>query len=306
MSWDPAGVTVDIGEVPTILQAGDETRAAVLLRHLGGAPRDARLARAVVRYTIDGPPCPGRAPDMTIEDIELWHDGAALRLRHLTGVTGVVTAEEAWIGGETDDPGPPFHRMLLIVLGHLLAHHQRYVLHAAAMVPDRAAVVVLGETGQGKSTAALAGLHVGWPVLGDDMLVARLAAAGPEVAGIARPGALPADVSSTFGGPRLEGDPRGRRELAASAFARGWFPVGAVVQSGHGRAAAGELAELEARLALYAVISAFAAAVTPRFLREFLALAAALSRGPTFRLGLGADPAVRLEDAARLLARARR
>jgi hypothetical protein len=115
---------------------------------------------------------------------------------------------------------------------------------------------------------------------------------------------MPADVASDLGGAPLPGDPRGRRELPASAFTPGWFPIGVVLRTDHARTARGEVRGLDSRLALYAAMSGFAGAATPALMRRFLPIAAAISRRPSFDLLLGADPRVRLADTARLLAAA--
>jgi hypothetical protein len=292
---------VDIGDVAVQLQSNDEERTQVLVRHLGGGREHPGPAAATVRYQADGPPTPEAPPRLTIDDVRLWQDGLTLHVLHSSGASAVVSGDEAWVGGGSDDVDVPFHRMLLLVVTQLLAHRERYVLHAAALAPRHDAVLVLGDTGQGKSTAALAGLHARWSVLGDDMVVLRRGAVGPEVAGIARPGALPSDVGGDVDGPLIAGDPRGRRILAPSAFTPGWFPVGAVVRTAHGDAPRGTVGALDPRDAVYALMSAFPSTLTPAFMRRFFLIAAALSRGPTLELLLGADPARRLADTARLL-----
>jgi hypothetical protein len=292
---------VDIGDVAVQLRSSDDERTEVLVRHLGAAPEHPGPAAASVRYEVEGPPTPEAPPRLTVEDIRLWQDGSTLRVLHASGASAVVSGDEAWIGGGGADIDGPFHRMLLVVVAQLLAHRDRFVLHAAALVPRRDAVLVLGDTGQGKSTTALAGLHAGWPVLGDDMVVLRPGADGPEVAGVARPGALPSDVGGDIDGPLIVGDPRGRRIIAPSVFTRGWFPAGVVVRTAHGDAPEGARCALDPRAALYALMSAFPSALTPAFMRRYLPIAAALSRGPTFDLLLGSDPTRRLADAARLL-----
>ena len=296
---------VDLGDVGIELQSTDERRADVLLRHLAGGARHGGPASAVVRYEAVGPQTPGTVPRLTIEDLRLWHEDTTLWLSHTSGASAVVTMDEAWVGGGDGPVDAPFHRMLLLVVTHLLAHHRRYVLHAAAVVPGDHAVLVLGDTGKGKSTTALAGLEADWPVLADDMVVVRAGRDGPEVAGIARPGAVPGDVAGHLDTEHIDGDMRRRRALLPSAFTAGWFPVGAVVRVGHGHEPAGELHTLDGRNTMYALMSAFGAAATPAFLRSFLPTAAVLSRGPAFELLLGADPAQRLSNAARLLRTAR-
>jgi hypothetical protein len=292
-------VIVDIGDVPVLLSADEGRRSDALLRHLGAGRAHAGPAQATIRYESVGPPTPPEPPVRTIEDVRVWHEGDRLLLLHASGASADVRADEAWIGGPVEDVDPVFHRLLLLVLTHVLAHHQRFVLHAASVVPASSATVVLGDTGQGKSTVAAAALAAGWPVLGDDMVVARLDRDGVEVAGVARPGALPGDVAV---GTPLADDPRGRVHLSPAALTPGWFPVGTIARVAHGAGVKGELRPLAAQQVLYSVMSGFAAAITPPLLRAVLPVAAALSRRPAFELRLGTDPATRGEDAVALLA----
>ena len=97
------------------------------------------------------------------------------------------SSDSAWIGGPTEDVDRVFRQLFHFTVTHLLAHHQRYVVHAAGLVAaDGNAYLVVGGTGQGKSTLSLAALASGWGLLADDLVVIRRRAGGLEASGIAR------------------------------------------------------------------------------------------------------------------------
>ncbi|HQC53960.1 MAG TPA: hypothetical protein PLE92_12545, partial [Lentisphaeria bacterium] len=60
---------------------------------------------------------------------------------------------------------------LLPILTYLLAVHDRYIVHAAGVVVKDKALLLMGESGSGKTTSALAFAAAGLPLLGDDLLV---------------------------------------------------------------------------------------------------------------------------------------
>ncbi len=81
------------------------------------------------------------------------------------------------------------HVLLFIALSVALRRWGLYHLHAAALVrPDGGCVLLAGEAGSGKTTAALALVRAGWSYLGDDACWLRRAAdGGAEVLAVARP-----------------------------------------------------------------------------------------------------------------------
>ncbi len=72
------------------------------------------------------------------------------------------------------------YNFFLIGLIHLLAPWGFYDLHAAALVRDEIGYLFLGESGSGKSSAALSLAHQGWHYVSDDALLVRPSADGVE------------------------------------------------------------------------------------------------------------------------------
>ena len=165
------------------------------------------------------------------------------------------------------------------------------------------AYVVLGDSGQGKSTLALAALASGWRLLGDDLVVVRNGPIGPEVAGIRRRVAVPGELGPQVEarGRPLAGDHRGRWELPLDTLSRGWFPVAGVMVVGHGSSQCGEIRALSGEETMYKVLGAFSSVTDPLLLHHFFPVAGSVSRLDRWYLGHGTDPATRVSVGQRLL-----
>jgi hypothetical protein len=238
-------------------------------------------------------------------DTRVWHRDDELVVQLDAAPFGArATPDEVSIGGGTDELHRPWQQLFHFAVTHVLAHHDRYVLHAAGLVDEHGhAHVVLGDTGSGKSTLALAAAAAGWRVLGDDLVVVRRVPSGLEASGIARRVALPGDLGAVLdvATPRIEGDHRGRRELDVAHLCRGWFPVGSVVEVGHSSSPVGELSPLCGEPALYRVLGSFSSVTDPQLVTRFFPVAGALCQLPRWHLGHGADVATRLRAGQRLL-----
>ena len=168
-----------------------------------------------------------------------------------------ATSDSAWIGGPTHDLDRVFRQLFHFTVTHLLAHHQRYVLHAAGLVAgDGNAYLVVGGTGQGKSTLALAAIASEWGLLADDLVVIRRREGGLEASGIARSVAVPGDLGAVLPAPAppIPGDQRGRWDLGVDRLTRGWFPVAGVIVVGHSASVDGDLDSLTGETTLYRVL----------------------------------------------------
>jgi hypothetical protein len=297
---------VDIGDVPVALHAVDPGRANAITRLLGGLETRSGPPRLEIRYQRRRPATPRRRPSHAYEGIRVWHHDDELVVQYDDEPAGArATAESAVIGGPTDDLDRVFRQLFHFTVTHLLAHHQRYVLHAAGIVTrDGAAYVVVGSTGQGKSTLALAAVASEWGLLADDLVVIRRSAHGLEATGIARSVAVPGDLGAVLpvAAPSIPGDPRGRWDLGVDRLIRGWFPVAGVIVIGHSESAHGELEPLDGETTMYRVLGSFSSTTDPRLLTQFFPIAGALSRLPSARLAHGVDSTTRLGVAQRLLA----
>ena len=300
-----AGV-VDLGDVPAALHAVDRERAAAITRLLGGLEPRPEPPQLEIRYERRRPATPRRRPSHVYQGIRVWHRDQEMVVQFDDQPAGArVTADCARIGGPTDDLDRVFRQLFHFSVTHLLAHHDRYVLHAAGLVSeDGRAYVVVGATGQGKSTMALAAVASGWGLLADDLVVIRRGERGMEASGIARSVAVPGDLGAVLStpAPPIPGDPRGRWDLGIERLTRGWFPVAGVIVVGHSPSADGELEAIAGEPTLYRVLGSFSSATDPLLLVRMFPIAGALSRLPSWLLGHGVDTATRLDVAQRFLA----
>lgn len=94
----------------------------------------------------------------------------------------IQDGREIVVDAEDDAP----HEILRhVVLGpafnYLLHQRGHFVLHASTVAVGETAVTFLGESGQGKTTTAMAFLLEGYPVLSDDVATIEFATGGPTV-----------------------------------------------------------------------------------------------------------------------------
>jgi hypothetical protein len=298
------GVTVDVAGVATMLVASDTRRAdavASLFRH---ARPTASPAICTLHFVDARLPLPETAPHSVRRDVDVWRlDGERTVLRTTDGLRACVTRDEVVVGGDAEEIDRSFRYIGFLALTSLLACQGRHLLHGAAVVADGGALVVVGGTGTGKSTLALAALGLGWRVLADDLVVLRSVDGVVHVRGIHRPIAVPREVLDDLGRGRrsVPNDPRARVELPADTLDAAEHRVGGVVVTGRSPDATGSITPLDAHDALRAVLGSSAALDDREELTKVLALAASLARMPAWSLAHGADPATRIADTARLL-----
>jgi hypothetical protein len=287
---------IDLGGVSVAFAAAGVGRAAALAAALGDLPGYPGRSAVRVELVDDAPSVPHRPPDEVHADLAVWHEGDELALRVGPGFTATADAGAARMGGTTPDLGWAVRRAIQLVVTHVLAHHDRLVLHGGAVARGDRARVVLGGTGAGKSTLVLAALQSGWRALADDLVVV-----GPDgtVSGIPRALAVPADVW-TDGRP-IAGDLRARVELDADVLDQRPGALAGLLLVGHGTEPGGGLHPVDGGIALEQVLLASTAAGNPAMARRLFPLAARVARAPALRFEHGPDPATRLADAARLL-----
>lgn len=125
-------------------------------------------------------------PDL---ELELWQDQIGLltvssaadpphehyRLRFSDQASVDIFPSRQQIREARPSPGVPQdtrdHFLADQVLPRVLAHEGRLVLHGAAVKVGRQAIVILGDSGQGKSTLAASFAQAGFALLGDDAMV---------------------------------------------------------------------------------------------------------------------------------------
>jgi hypothetical protein len=287
-----AGVVLELvtdGPMPTGL--------ACLLAQL---PAVDSAADATICHGAAGPAVPDRPADLELGRLALWIDEPDVHVRDVTGATAYLGTGRAELGGGGEQAANGFHALFLFALTHLLAQHDRFVLHGAGVTRGDRAFVVLGGSGAGKSTLAVAAVEAGWGLLSDDMVVLRQHGGALELAGVPRAVMVPADLEWTVPTSARDSDPRGRL-FVDTALCGGWFAVGGTISVGHGRSAAGEVRRIDGQQVLGRVMGAYVSTMNPPLLRRFLPSAAALSRLPGWALDHGVDPASRRTVAAGLL-----
>jgi len=250
----------------------------------------------VIGRHIPGPP--DRAPDQHLEMVDSWFDDDTLWMR-IGSAVAKASDHRLEIGGAIDKPFDYKSIDLMVQFGvaAVCADRNRLMIHAAVVAKGQHALILVGKSGYGKSTAATAALLYGWDLLSDDLAVANPATR--KVQGVARPPRLPAEVADRLGmSGESELGERGRTILDAGVLTAGPREMAGLVMVGHGTD--GSLERLVSG-DLHAIDDALAVPPFKPVIRRHLAPAAALSSLPTYRLLHARDEAIRLEKAAELL-----
>lgn len=111
----------------------------------------------------------------------------------VTGTPPAVCGNLSWIDGA------PSIRLLEDALLVALRALGVYGLHAGAVIDADRALVLLGDSGAGKSTTAMALVSAGWSYMGDDHLLLRQHGQRVELLGIAPDFRLTDQTSARFG-----------------------------------------------------------------------------------------------------------
>ena len=256
-------------------------------------------AQLVLRSERGSVPHPGRRPDRVVQHVRYWDQGDDQIVATGPGQRARVSRARALL-----DPGDggvrAVHQLLLPVLTLLFASQDACLIHGAAFLAGPDAVLVLGGSGQGKSTLVTAALSLGRGVLSDDLLVLRLHGDGVQVSGVPQPLALPADQAyHPAVGHRIDGDPRGRHAAAGQPpLTPGTHPVAAVVLVEHSQLPGGQLRPAEGRAVFGGLLASTLEGLAPGTARHAFPYAAAVSRANGWHLGHAADPAIRVQSAA--------
>jgi hypothetical protein len=295
-----SGRIVDIGGFPILLRAGDLAHAEAMAALLGTCHACAGPSELSIGFGARAPKVPPRPPDESYGDVRLWRDGEVLYLSHAGNLTARATPRSIDAGATAGDFRAGFHSIFPYAITHALAFKECFVLHAATIVRDNRVVLVLANSGKGKSTLVLAASQHGWDALGDDLAVLRRAAGGFEVAGIHRPLTVPADVAGALVDPSPN-DYRRRMLVEACKWQSGWHPLACCLAVEHGQIPEGELRTVSGGELFELALGAFAGLGQPEFVRKILPVAAALTGFPSWELRHSPNPAQRLAVAGRLL-----
>jgi hypothetical protein len=309
-----SGCSIDLVGLPTELAADDPRVAHALVSVLGAARPAATEPCLWIRAVAHAPATPSTPPETSMTEFEMWHPvPGELVLRHRSGLVARATSTAIDIGGDAAHFNANFRRTLLTALAHLLAPHDRPLVHAAAIASEGRVVLVLGGTGSGKSTVALCALRSGWAVLADDLVALRGSGSSIMLAGVPRPLAVPSDVldADSFGDglfdtQPLADDQRGRRELAAHVVTPGWFPLAGAIVVTHSDKSCGAVDPIDPHELLHVLLGSWAPVGDGVGVRAILPIAASIARNPASVVRLARDPARRVADAVSSLEEVRR
>ena len=291
------------------LDAADEPRWRAL-DALFGTCRDTDAEPTVaVTFGIEPPPAPVEDPAVRFSDVAMWFTPDGVVTRHDSGL--VVRRDGLSIRAGGPDLGADLPRALRRSVQHVLvdalADLDRHAVHAAAFGRGDEAVVVLGDTGAGKSTLAIGAARAGWSVLADDIAWLTSPAGELAVTGFPKPLHVPADLRAEVpdATTSIVGDARGRY-VSAGSLTNDDRPrrlVGLIeVRHGDGDGAVTPLAPGPRLVAM--TLASYPLQQDPLRMRRFFPLAARVGRLPAVTVAHAADPARRADRAAGLLAAA--
>ena len=215
----------------------------------------------------------------------------------------MVTPDRALIGGPMPSDPQGVRRLFHPVITHILAHVDIFVVHAAAVRRADRGVLILGDSGQGKSTMALAALDDGWELLSDDLVGLRTDGQNTVIRGVPKPPAFPHDLAaaSLDGAETLQWDWRRRRHLPVDRLDLRPTRLAAIVHVDHGTGPDATFDPISGDVAASEIMSSFSSVCDVPLMRRFFAVAVRAARVPRWNVHHGADPDVRLAEAARVL-----
>jgi len=251
---------------------------------------------------------PRRKPDERHEDLDVWRDDDVLHLASdVHGVRARVTPTRARVVTNGFVPERGFRRVFQPLITHVLAHYGIYVVHGASMHKSGKGIVVLGESGKGKSTMAAAALQHDWRVMGDDLVALRLVDGTPMIRGLPKPMALPSDIDHARGdgvdAATLEWDQRERLHVPADRLDLEEVALGALVVVEHGTDTHTTEEVLTGDQGASLLMASFTSVGNARLMRAFFPVAMRAARVPCRLVRHGTDPVSRLADAQAILAR---
>lgn len=299
---------ISVAGLAVLLEADDPARWHAVDALFGMCPTAAVDAGVLhVCFSASPPLAPERPADVAFSDVDLWYTDAGVVTRHHAGIVVVRDGDTVLAGGPAIDEGlaKAFRRSVQHVLADAMAAHGRFALHGAVVVDGTGAIIVLGDTGAGKSTLAVSALRLGWSVVTDDIAWVAAAADGAlTVSGFPKPLHAPPEMVDGLpvDADRVVGDPRQRFVLRGGLTADDVaHRIHGIVIVHHGTAAATLASFPTGPRLLTMVMRSFPLQGSPTRVRQFFPFAARLSHTPVVLLEHAADPAVRAAEAAALL-----
>lgn len=296
---------MDLAGVTIALRTAAPSLSRYFDWHFGGLPESRAPVDLWIELRAETMATPPEDPTMYDGPVTRWErETGDLLLRHDLGSGASLHGDVLILGVES----PPraqwrvVRQLLFSALSWYLDQRGKLLLHGAMVSRDGAALLLLGSTGGGKSTAAVAAALSGWELNSDDLVVVSEGFDGPVLTGVPKRAAADAEVAARLGRhlEPLPGDPRGRLMLPQALLVAGEAPLAALVTVEHDEGG-GEIRTLPADAALGSLVSASLESGRVGVLRRHLRLLAGLAAHPHFRLAHAADPGVRVDRAAELL-----
>lgn len=289
------------------LEAASERELADLHAALADGQPATNPPELVLRSQRGSVPVPVSRRDRVVQHVAYWEqEGGDQIVATGPGQAALVSHGHALL-----DPGDGgvrgIHALLLPVLGLLFKQRGACLVHGAAILsgdgrqdPKPGAWLVLGASGQGKSTLVTAALSLGRIVLSDDLLVLRLSDDGVSVSGVPQPLALPADqVGQAVVGAAIPGDPRDRREPASPPqLSAEQHPVTTVLLVAHSGEPGGHLLPAEGRAVFSGLLNSTLEGISPATVHHTFPFAARVAAAAGWHFGHAADAARRIPAAA--------
>ena len=223
-------------------------------------------------------------------------------------LTAICDGNEVKIGGTDPDPDSlleAFGSVFTVGLTYALAQRHVFPLHGAAIAREGDALLLLGKPGQGKSSAVWGAFQAGFDLLGDDTVFVRPGQAGPQISGMRKPVAVPAEVLDQLprgaNQNRIHGGSRNRWEIPPDMIAPDWHRLRGVLTPVHGSAAEGALTPRTRTDLLGLAVGAYYASAHESQLAPWFPHAAAVCRLPAWDLHHSPQVDRRLEAAAHWL-----
>jgi hypothetical protein len=293
---------LDIAGVAVELLADDAARARILAAAVHGFEPTGADPLVSLRLEAVAQALPAVAPADEQHGRRLWRRPHGALIVAGAGVGVLIDGRRAvgWVASPED--GAQFEPLASMALCWLLARHDRYLVHAAAVGDGADAVLALGHSGAGKSTLSLAALDAGLETLTDDVAVIEPEPDVLLVQGVHQALCAPREL----GGALLEGAPplhdlRARARLDTEVLSTGRRRIVGTAIVGHSDLPDGELTPMPGHAAMPLLLQSFAALDDPGARAAYLAVAARLARLPVWRLGHGTDAGTRRLTSARHL-----
>lgn len=300
--------TVRLGPVVVTFEARDERYAWHVAWFLGSLPRAIPPAAVQIVIGTDATVPVDTQPTMIDGPMDRWIDESTMWVWHEEGATASVVGNRIEIdpGEVPPDDWRPTRQLLFSTLSFWAETQGLLLLHGALVGRGGDGLLVLGSTGAGKSTIAVAGLAHGWEVASDDLvLVDPTTPTGLDIVGVPKRMTVSPELAVALGSSTepLPGDDRGRVVLPAEALSRTRQRLRGIVVAGHDDGG-GMVESMQHAEVLDHVLEASIEAQRPEVLRRRLGAISRLAGLPATRVLHARDPGRRLRRASTMLGQA--